>query len=89
MKPRSSLGFAGWPATRTRQEKLAGSPLITFSKVSEVRIEHAREIIELELTRLDAEQAVFEAGDETAQARIGRQIVDERLGLDQSARCFA
>ena len=82
MKPRNSLGLAGWPATRTRQEKLAGSPLIDFIQGVRDRIEDAREIVELQAARLDAEQAVLEPGDETAQARIGGHVVDQRFGLD-------
>src|SRR5665811_2496615 len=47
------------------------------------RVEDAREVIELDVMGLYPEQAVLQPADEPAQARIGREIVDERFRLDQ------
>ena len=42
-------------------------------------IKDPREIVELEIARLNAEEAVFETADKAAQARIGGEVVDEGL----------
>ncbi len=49
-------------------------------------VEDAREVVEIDAFGLDPDQAVLERADEPTQARIDREIVNERLRLNEGRK---
>ena len=86
--PRNSLGVAGFPWARTRQEKARG-PARQRRLDGRSAVQQRRHAVELQAAGVEAEKTVLETRDEAAQAHVGGHVLNQRRAFLQSVEAAA